>query len=191
MTPKDWALLAKEAYTSVPDLGEESSAGRIKFNMKEEGLVLAIPGTNNVECVLADVDAFPLDVGACGHVHAGIWNAFDPVWNDVSKLDIYALVGHSEGALGALFLGARLCLMGKAPKVIWAWEPPRASIDSCLADIFFHYNVEVHIMWHGNDCVPTVPLFFRHPGQVTRFGHASLPIINIGDHLMDSIIADL
>jgi hypothetical protein len=196
LTRKQWALLAQEAYTTAPSLGQEDSAGRVVFVQSEQGLILSMPGTNNAECVLADLDAIPYDTGAFGIVHRGIWEAFYPILDDVAKLDVYGLVGHSEGAAGALYLAARLCLIGKAPKIVYAWEPPRTSLDSKLSDIFIKYGVEVHIMYHGEDIVPTVPfdlplLPWQHAGTVERFGNASLPFPNFEDHLIANIVADL
>jgi hypothetical protein len=196
MNLKEWAILAQESYTTQPDLGKINASGRVVFVQSQEGLILAIPGTNNIECLLADVDILTHDAGECGIVHGGIWDAFDPVWLDVSQLSVYALVGHSEGAAGAIFLAARLCLIGKAPKVVYAFEPPHTSIDSKLADIFTKYNVELHVLRHGLDIITTVaiplPEFpWQHPKPLELFGKACLPFDNIEDHLMKNIIADL
>lgn len=196
MTPKDWALLAQAAYTAAPNLGPENSAGRVVFNSLPDGLVLSIPGTNNIACAEADADALLFNTIDLGWVHEGIWRAFDAVWTDVAKLDINALVGHSEGAAGAIYLAARLCLIGMAPKVVWAWESPKTSIDDKLAKVLADNGVELHIMWHGEDIVPTLPpdilfLNWRHAGPVTRFGKASLPFPNVQDHLLQNIIPDL
>lgn len=196
MTPKDWAILARDAYTKVPDIGSEASAGRIVFAMLPDGLALTIPGTNNESCALADVDAIPHDAGECGFVHKGIWEAFEPVWEAVSQLAVHALVGHSEGASGAIYLAARLCLIRKAPKIVWAWEPPRTSIDEKLAELLSAHSVELHIMWHGNDLVPSIPwelplLEWQHAGPIQKFGKASASFPNIEDHMMTNILADL
>jgi hypothetical protein len=196
MTPKEWAILAQDAYTVAPNLGPENSAGRIVFNTLPEGLVLSAPGTNNIACAEADAEAIPYDTGPLGWVHEGIWKAFDSVWQDVRHLTVYGLVGHSEGACGVLYLAGRLCLMGKPPKVVWAWEPPRASIDDKLAQVLAAHGVELHIMRHGNDIVPDLPpdvlfLTWRHPGPVTPFGKAAEPFPNVHDHLLENIIPDL
>jgi triacylglycerol lipase len=196
MTPKEWACLAQDAYTVAPNLGPENSAGRVIFNTTADGLVLSIPGTNNIACAEADADALIHDTGALGCVHKGIWDAFDPVWTDVAKLNAYAIVGHSEGAAGTIYLAARLCLIGKAPRIVWAWEPPRTSIDDKLAQVIAAAGVELHIMWHGNDIVPGLPLElpflgWRHAGPVTRFGNASEPFPNVHDHLLQNIIPEL
>ncbi len=84
MTPKDWALLAQAAYAASPNLGPENSAGRIVFNQSDLGLILSAPGTNNIACAEADARFIPKDVGGCGWVHSGIWDAFDPIWSQVS-----------------------------------------------------------------------------------------------------------
>lgn len=196
MNPLEWACLARDAYVAAPNLGPEDSAGRIVFVQSEQGLILTIPGTNNEACELADIKAWPTETDGCGACHAGIWEAFDAVWHDVSKLDVYALVGHSEGAAGAIYLAARLCLAGKPPKIVWAWEPPRTSIDSTLAEIFVKYGVELHIKRHGLDLVPDVPISlpdfpWQHAGKVEGFGVAAFPFPNIHDHMMAGIIADL
>ncbi len=111
----------------------------------------------------------------------------------------YALVGHSEGATGVLFLGARLCLAGKPPKVIWAWEPARSSIDTKMRDIFKDHNVELHIRRHGEDVVPVLPLDvptedWQHPcltNEIEQFGKARYSFWNVHDHLLENIIPDL
>jgi hypothetical protein len=199
MTPKDWALMAQAAYIAVPNLGPEDSAGRIVFNATDAGLVLAAPGTNNGACARADAKFLPKDMGDFGKVHGGIWDAFDPVWPQVSTMHVYALVGHSEGATGVLFLGARLCLAGNPPKVIWAWEPACASIDTKLRDIFRAHGVELHIRRHGKDIVPELPLDipeedWQHPcldSEIEQFGTAYFPFWNTHDHMLENIIPDL
>lgn len=196
MTPKEYACLAQQAYISKPDIGLESSAARVVFNSTSDGLVLSIPGTNNESSTLADIDAFPHDAIECGFVHKGIWESFDSIWMDVSKLDVYALVGHSEGGAGAIYLAARLCLIGKAPKIVHAFESPRTSIDSRLSEIFFKYGVDIYCYRHGNDLVPMLPLIipfenWQHPTKLIQFGTAKLPVLNIEDHSIFGVISDL
>jgi hypothetical protein len=47
----------------------------------------------------------------------------------------------------------------------------------------------VTITHDGDDPVPDVPLPYRHPGEVTRLGRASVDPID--DHLVAKVIADL
>jgi len=196
MTPREYAELAGAAYKAVPDIGQEDGAARIIVTETSDDLIFSIPGTNNLACLGADIDALTHDAGEFGHVHAGIWGAFDEVWPEAAKLAPSALCGHSEGAAGALYLGARFCLAGMPPKVIHAFEPPRTSIDPKLADIFKARSVEVHIYHHGHDAVPLVPLSipgqaWQHAGPVTQFGKASSIFPNLDDHMIAAVIADL
>ncbi|HEX7642962.1 MAG TPA: lipase [Burkholderiaceae bacterium] len=196
MTPRGYAILARQAYTATPDIGAPSGAGRIVFNSTEIGLVLSIPGTNNLACLGADADALLHDAGEFGQVHCGIWLAFDEVWPDVAKLLPVALTGHSEGAAGAIYLAARLARAGRAPKAVHAFEPPRTSIDAALAHIIQEAGIDLHIYHHGRDVVPLVPLDipgedWQHAGPVTRFGKPASIFPNIEDHAIAAVIADL
>lgn len=196
MTPRDFAILSKQAYSQTPIIGAPSSAARICSNNTPDGLVLSIPGTNNFACLQADLDALTHDAGVFGMVHAGIWLAFAEVWRDVAKLAPVALTGHSEGAAGAIYLAAQLAVAGKPPKVVHAFEPPRTSIDASLASIFKQFDVELHIYHHGHDLVPMVPVpipngDWQHAGPVTQFGKPSSIFPNIEDHEIARIIADL
>jgi len=192
----DWANIANNAYASKPDLGKEESAGRICFVQSEQGLILAIPGTNNPESFFADIDVLTHDAGQLGEVHKGGYDAFQPLWLDIYHLPIYAIVGHSEGCFGALYLGAQLSLLGKSPKVIYCFEPPRASIDNKLADVFSKSGIELHLMRHGSDIITEVPVAvpfinWQHPKALENFGTACLPFDNFADHYLENIISDL
>lgn len=196
MTPRDYAKRAAAAYSATPSIGKENDAARIVLGQTELGLSFEIPGTNNFACLEADVDALLHDAGPCGRVHAGIWNAFDAIWPEASKFSPCVLLGHSEGAAGAIYLGARFCLAGRPPKVIHAFEPPRTSIDTKLADIFRAHGVEVCIYHHGRDVVPLVPVpipgeDWKHAAPVIQFGKASSIFPNIEDHMIEAVIADL
>jgi len=189
-----WAALA---YSEVPIIGAEDSAARVVEINDEIGLVLAIPGTNNAECIKADIDAELLHTDDCGSVHSGIWQAFMHVVPQVNALEgVVALTGHSEGGGGAIMLGAVLCLAGKPPKAIYAFEPPRMSIDDTLAKLFEKHGVKVYIYHHGRDIVPMLPppiIFenWQHCAPVIQFGGSALPIYNITDHEMSRILKDL
>lgn len=196
MTPHDYAILAQQAYTAIPTIGALDSAARIVLNNMPVGLVLAIPGTNNMACLNADLDALVHDAGVFGNVHAGIWKAFAGVWPDVEKLAPVALTGHSEGAAGAIYLAAQLAVAGKAPKVVHAFEPPRTSIDEKLAAVFKQFGIELRIYHHGRDVVPMVPVpipgeDWQHAGVVTQFGKPTMIFPNLDDHEISAVIADL
>jgi hypothetical protein len=114
---------------------------------------------------------------------------------DVAGLDVHALVGHSEGAAGAIYLAARLCRAGKPPAIVWAFEPPRTAVDATLAGILAAHDVDLHITQHGLDLVPDMPPGlidpWQHAGPVWRFGIAALPIPNIIDHSISAIVDTL
>ena len=196
MRPRDYAILSQQAYTAIPAIGAPDSAARIVFNSTEIGLVLRIPGTNNLACLEADAEALLYDAGEFGQVHRGIWLAFDGVWSDVAKMLPVALTGHSEGAAGAIYLAARLAKAGRAPKAVYAFEPPRTSIDTALAAIIQEAGIELHIYHHGRDLVPLVPLDipgedWQHAGPVTQFGKPTSIFPNIKDHAIAAVVADL
>src|SRR3984893_16006603 len=130
MTPRDYALLAQEAYTSAPDIGKADSASRAIVRQTTGGLVVAFPGTDNVDCWLADLDAIPVSAPGAGEVHQGFWDA----WQDIAPAVIAAigeqpvtLVGHSLGAAIALMAAVSLTLAGKPPTGVYGFEPPRVS----------------------------------------------------------------
>lgn len=193
----DFARWSSLAYSEVPIIGAENSAARIVEIHDDIGLVLAIPGTNNAECVKADIDALLLDANDCGMVHAGIWGAFQHIVGQVIALDgVVALTGHSEGGAGAIMLGAVLCVIGKPPKAIYAFEPPHLSIDDKLQKLFEAHGVKVYIYHHGRDIIPMLPPpivceNWQHCAPVIQFGGSALPIYNVTDHEMKRCIADI
>ncbi len=192
MTPRDYALLAQAAYSETPIIGREDSAARVIETQAEEGLIISVPGTNNPACLIADLDFFTVNT-PYGSLHGGIYRAFIPTFDQCLGLDIHALTGHSEGAAGALLIGAYLCANGKAPKEIHAFEPPKLSTDSRLRDIFEFYQVNVKIYHHGHDLVPLMPIGanWQHCADVTQFGTPSSIVPNFEDHEISRIIADL
>ncbi|MBV8633314.1 MAG: lipase [Burkholderiaceae bacterium] len=196
MTPRDYAILAQRAYGAAPSIGSSDGAARLVKNDTALGLVLAIPGTDNLACIEADADVLVLDAGVYGGVHRGIWNAFAAVHEAVQQAAPVTLCGHSEGAAGAIYLAARLCMAGKPPKAVHAFEPPRTSVDGALAGILREHKVDLHIYHHGRDVVPMVPVpipgqDWQHAGSVLQFGKASAIWPNFADHDIAAIILDL
>jgi triacylglycerol lipase len=190
MTPRDYALLAQRAYSSPPQIGEESGAARAIV----EGEAIAFPGTNNVACWLADLDAELVQVDGFGGLHAGFWGAFGEIHDDLMAFSPDVAVGHSEGAALAILYAGALCLAGKPPREVYAFEPPRVSADSTLTALFAAHGVKVHIYRNGNDVVPLVPRLlhpWQHSAPVNDIGHASLPVPNVEDHMIDRVIVAL
>lgn len=192
MTPADYALLAARAYTEQPTIGLESSAARaVDFG----GGVVGFPGTNNLACWLADLDATIDDVPGMGRLHAGFWRAFQSISEPLlARLDVEVTVGHSEGAALAILYAAQLCIAGKPPKAVYAFEPPRVSADGTLAALFATHGVELMLTQNGNDVVPDVPRLcspWQHPAPLQRIGSAALPFPNVDDHLIAHVVVAL
>ncbi len=196
MNPLTYALLAQKAYSVPAMIGEQDSAARAIFEETDDGLAFALPGTNNVACMLADLDFRVQPVTGLGGLHAGFWEAYleirQPLWDQVAKTNKPIITtGHSEGADLALIFGGYLCLFGRPPKAIFAFEPAHVSIDDTLATLFETNGVQVLITRKGNDLVPIVPRLFqswRHPGPVTPIGKPLRPFDNIEDHAMDGVV---
>lgn len=195
LNPLTYALLAEDAYTAIPQIGAEDSAARAIIEHTIDGLAFAFPGTNNIACWLADLDIEVVQT-PLGGVHAGFNKAalslLDGMGNYLSGTTLRILLtGHSEGADLALLIGGYLCLKGRPPLAIFAFEPARCSIDSTLAELFKANGVDVRIYHNGNDVVPMVPRLlhpWQHPAPVTAIGVASETIPNVPDHMMTSVI---
>ncbi len=192
MTPADYALLAARAYTEPPTIGAASSAARaVVF---EQGVV-GFPGTNNLACWLADLDAFIDDVPGMGRLHAGFWRAFQSISEPLmARIDVQVTLGHSEGAALAILYAAQLCIAGKPPKAVYAFEPPRVSACGTLAALFAARGVALTLTQNGNDVVPEVPRMlapWQHAAPLQRIGRPALPCPNIDDHLIAHVIVAL
>ena len=202
MNPVEAARIAKEAYSAIPDYGTEDSSARVVVSGLSKADPYAcdwsIPGTNNLSCFLSDVDALIHDAGLFGMVHRGIWMPFFDLFQRTQRMKCGAdnIIGHSEGAAGALYLAGMLCAFGHAPQAVYAFEPPHTSIDDKLRKLLTDARVKVYIFHHGRDMVPMVPMPiplepWQHAADVIHFGKSSSILPNIKDHEIDGIIADL
>lgn len=192
MTPRDYALLAQEAYSATPDIGNADSASRAIVRHTDVGLCVAFPGTDNLVCWLADLNALPTSVAGVGDVHRGFWQA----WLTISASVVAAidgnpvtLVGHSLGAAIALLAAAQMTINGNPPVAVYAFEPPRVSPGMAARTLLA--NVPLHLYRNGLDLVPDVPLGWQHAALLTQIGKPALPIPNISDHSMERVIAAL
>jgi hypothetical protein len=191
MTPIEAAHLARQCYTDPPTYGKVGGSGRAVVY----GTAVGFPGSDNIACWLADLDTLAMTIPTLGLVQEGFWRA----WNDVA-LQVMALptidvtLGHSEGAALALLCAANLCLVGRPPKQVFAFEPPRISADDTIAKLFAAHVVELHLYRNGNDVVPIVPRLtqnWQHPGPLTQIGIPHLPFPNVEDHYMANVIMGL
>ncbi|CBJ38359.1 Lipase, class 3 [Ralstonia solanacearum CMR15] len=174
-----------------PQVGAESSAARAII----EGDAVAFPGTNNVACWLANLDADVVQVEGLGGLHHGFWHALSSIRPQLLALPAPAVaVGHSEGAALAILFAAVLCLAGQPPRAVYGFEPPRVSTDGTLATLLATHGVQVNLYRNGQDVVPMVPRLLRawqHPAPLIEIGHAAWPMPNVEDHKLARVIQAL
>lgn len=192
MTPRDFALLAQEAYTAAPDIGNADSASRAIVRHTDAGLVIAFPGTDNAACFAADFDIKPFDVAGVGKVYRGFWNAWEaislPVLAAVAAGPV-TLVGHSLGAAMALCAAAYMAVGGNPPAAVFAFEPPRVGDDMGIRTALA--SVPLYLFRNGNDMVTDLPPEGHHPAMLTPIGSPAFPFPNLADHAIARVIAAL
>ncbi|ERJ35962.1 Glycerol dehydrogenase [Burkholderia sp. AU4i] len=192
MTPRDYALLAQEAYSAKPDIGKADSASRAIVRQTAAGLVVAFPGTDNLDSMVADLDVHPIDVIGIGQVHHGFWAAWEaiaaPVLAAVAGRPV-TLVGHSLGAAIAIMAASAMVAGGNPPAAVYGFEPPRVSTNGSVAALLA--QVPLCLYKNGNDIVPDLPPDWHHAGAVQPIGRAALPFPNVTDHAIARVIAAL
>jgi triacylglycerol lipase len=192
MTPRDFALIAQEAYSAAPDIGDADSASRAIIRHTAVGLVVAFRGTDDLASFAADFDIEPFDVVGVGKVYRGFWDAWDaislPVLAEAAGQPV-TLVGHSLGAAIALMCAAYMAVGGNPPAAVWGFEPPKVGVDTGICTVL--ENVPVFLFRNGNDLVPDVPPGGHHAAPLKQIGNASRPFPNIVDHEIARVIAAL
>jgi triacylglycerol lipase len=192
MTPRDYALLAQEAYTANPDIGVDGSASQAIVRHTEAGLCIAFTGTENLDGWGADFDVVPVSVPGAGNVHRGFldaWRAISaPVLAAIAGQSV-TLVGHSLGAAMAIMCAMDMTLAGNPPIAVWGFEPPRVSPDLTIRALLA--KVPVHLYCNGNDLVTAVPPGWQHAAMLIHIGKARLPFPNIEDHKIANVVSAL
>jgi triacylglycerol lipase len=192
MTPRDFALLAQEAYTAVPDIGIADSASRAILRHTDVGLVIAFRGTDDLASFAADFDIAPFDVAGVGKVYKGFWDAWEaislPVLAAAAGQPV-TLVGHSLGAAIALMCAAYMTVGGNPPAAVYGFEPPRVGVDAGVGAVLA--GVKVDLYRKGNDMVTELPPGGMHPTSLAEIGHAAFPFPNLTDHEISGVIAAL
>lgn len=185
------ALLAEAAYTATPLIGRESGAARAIVS--PDHATIGFPGTDNIATWLADLDVLTTYSNSLGELHAGFWRAYCAVRAPLLGMSPSVVYGHSEGAALALLYAADLCVHGRPPAQVFAFEPPRVSCDRAMERIFAsHPECRTALTQKGEDVVPMVPRLvraWRHPAALMRFGAATWPWPNTDDHPMAGVIA--
>lgn len=192
MTPRDYALIAQEAYSAIPDIGVEDSASRAIIRNTPDGLCVAFPGTNNLPSWIADLDALMIPVSGIGHVHQGFWDAWlaisDPVLDAIGNQPV-TFVGHSLGAAIAIMAAAMTTAAGRPPVAVYGFEPPRVCSDTSVQELLS--KIPVWLCKNGNDLVPDIPWGCYHAAALNDIGKALLPIPNVQDHMINQVIISL
>ena len=198
-----YALLAQRCYTEKPDVGVESSASRaVYFHDPVDGLIVGFPGTNNPECIVTDAEWLTTSTLSLGRVHAGFWEAYTAIAPYLCIERPQIVLGHSLGGVLALIYAGALCLLGKPPRGVYAFEPPRASIDSVLGDVLKAHGVQAVITHHGHDLIPCFAPpdgEWPQPAPVTELCKTDYPypeiywdvIEDIEDHLISNVIRSI
>lgn len=190
MSPRDYALIAQEAYSAAPDIGIADSASRAILRNTPQGFCVAFPGTNNLPSWFADLNAMPMTVSGVGRVHSGFWNAWlaiaDPVLKAIGDKPV-TFVGHSLGAAIAIMAAATMTAANNSPVAVYGFEPPRVSPDINFRTLLA--NVPVNLYKNGNDLVPDVPLGWNHAAILNRIGIPLSIFPNVQDHAIDRVIA--
>lgn len=189
MTPRDFALLAQEAYSAPPDIGVADSASRAIVRQTADGLCITFRGTDDLASFAADFDIAPLDVPGVGTVYSGFWRAWEAM-----ELDVLAaaagqpvtLCGHSLGAALALCAAAAMVVGGNPPAAVYGFEPPRVGVDMGIRTVLA--SVELHLYVNGNDLVPDLPPGGQHAGLLTHIGKPAMLLPNIVDHQIARVI---
>jgi hypothetical protein len=192
MSPRDYALLAQEAYSAKSDIGDENSASRAIVRQTAGGLVIAFPGTDNWDCWGADFDVIPMNVPGAGKFHRGFWLAWQAISVSVLaalKAQPVTLVGHSLGAAIAIAAAVEMTISGNAPVAVFGFEPPRVSPDLGIRTLLA--KLPVHLYKNGNDIVPDIPLGWHHAALLTHIGKPDLPLGNVRDHAIARVIQAL
>lgn len=190
-----YAKLSLALYSVPLNIGNDdrSIAGLKSYD--DGALMVGFQGTDNIEGLLTDVVAIPHGAGPLGRVHHGILESVRSIGVELSLLSPDVIYGHSLGAAQALLYAAMLCVEGRPPKAVYAFEPPKLSIDDKIKNLLADNNVYVFIMQNGNDIVPMLPPGavwpWRHPGELTRIGYPVLPVPNIADHFISKVIKNI
>ena len=191
MDPLKYAIIARDSYILPCNIGQQDSASRAIILTNDDGLVVAIPGTDNIACFLADLDIELETHIGMGVLHRGFCDAFLDIGDELLKLNPDVITAHSLGAAIALIYAASLCLCGKPPKAVYAFEPPRISIDNTIAQLLASNGVDLHLTRFGEDIVTQVPRLihsWQHPSPLTAIGNAHFPFCNVEDHSIDNIV---
>jgi triacylglycerol lipase len=189
MSPRDYAMIAQEAYTAVPDIGVASSASRAIVRQTADGLVIAFRGSDDEDSWLTDFDIDLVDVDGAGRLHKGFWNAWQVIASEVEAVTAsqpVTFVGHSLGAALAVVAAVAFKLASKPVSAVYGFEPPRVTPDLGVRTLL--QDVPVHLYRNGLDVVTDVPVDWQHAALLIHIGTPELPFVNTLDHDLKRVI---
>jgi triacylglycerol lipase len=189
MSPRDYALVAQEAYIAAPDIGVASSASRAIVRQTADGLVIAFRGSDDEDSWLTDFDIDLVDVDGAGRLHKGFWNAWQAIASEVEAVTAsqpVTFVGHSLGAALAVVAAVAFKLAGKPVAAVYGFEPPRVTPDLGVRTLL--QDVPVHLYRNGLDVVTDVPVDWQHAALLIHIGTPELPFVNTLDHDLNRVI---
>lgn len=192
MGPRDFALLAQEAYDAAPDIGKADSASRAIVRQTPGGLCIAFRGSDDEDSWVTDFDIDLVKVDGVGNIHCGFWTAYQVIAADIVKAigdQPVTLAGHSLGGALSVVCAVALTLAGKPPAAVYAFEPPRVTPELGVRTLLA--KVPVHLYQNGNDIVPLVPPDWQHASTLIHIGKPELPFPNTLDHQLARVIAAL
>lgn len=168
---RPWEEIGDVRYRIYPDLAELP--------------IIAFQGTEDLDEALTDAHAWPIRSwdGWFGHwgIVSRIEAALPGIVREVHGPAIFT--GHSLGGGDALAAGA---LWPWRDNIVVAFEPPRMGFHGLRRA---HRNNTVRIYQHGNDPVPRIPFWFRHPTRPIQFGEYDLNPLDCHD--IAGVIYDL
>jgi hypothetical protein len=192
LLPRDYALIAQEAYAVKPDIGSAPGPSCAIVRDTADGRVIAFPGTDSIADLMADFDVTPTAVPSLGRIHNGFWRAWSAISVQVESAAGDApvtFVGHSLGAALSIIAGAARVAAGKPVQAIYGFEPPRVSPEPTIGNVLS--TTSVILYKNGNDAVTDVPPLWPQSGQLIGIGKATYPWPNLRDHALARVIAAL
>src|SRR3972149_6033777 len=123
-----YAKLSAATYSAAINLGDNDKCiAGIKIET-DSGLIVGFQGTDNLSGFITDIAAVPHGAGPLGKVHHGIYESVRSIWKELEPLSPSVVYGHSLGGAQAIIYAAKLCVEGRPPKAVYAFEPPRVSV---------------------------------------------------------------
>ena len=198
MTPYQAVLYAAAIYAPVrPDVFKQVICiGDWTVGIATDAAgdtVIAIEGSRTLQDFIADADAWPVNAGQLGMVHAGFYREAPAVFAALRPYLVgrIAITGHSLGAGRAPILAALCANAGIAVAQLFMFEPPRPGYQQ-LADVVKAHVPMIFATRNARDFVPDLPSAFpfpyRHIVELNDLNHRADSADPVADHMLSAII---